>query len=227
MSTWEPPTGPIPFQPVQPVPPPPVRPGAGRLPWVVALLVVAVLFAVLALWARSVAADRSAEADRLDQTAARVDAKAKQLGEGAGNDALSDADGTREAVTSLTTAVEATFSYDYTNLPATESAVEKYLTDGARCVYEAVFSQVRQLAPAQKIVLRTTVRELALTRLDGDRAEALVYIDQLSTRTDVNKTVAVGGQFVVGAERDDGVWKIAKLDFFDQPMFNGEPAPSC
>jgi Mce-associated membrane protein len=225
MSTWEPPTGPIQVQPVHPVQP--VQRAGGRLPWVVALLTVAVLLAVLALWARSAAGDRSAEADRLNQTAARVNATAKQLGSGAGNDALSDSEGTRQAVTDLTTAIEATFSYDYTDLAVTESAVEKYLTDGARCVYEAMFSEVRQLAPQQKIVLRSTVRNLALTRLDGDRAEALVFVDQISTRTGTNQTAGAGGQFALAAKRDGEVWKITKLDFFNQPLGNGEPTPSC
>jgi Mce-associated membrane protein len=225
MSTWEPPTGPILVQPVQPMPP--VRRGGGRLPWVVALLAVAVLLGVLGLWASAAAGDRSAEADRLNRTAARVNAEAKQLGAGAGNEALSDSEGTRQVVTDLTAAVEATFSYDYTNLAVTESAVEKYLTDGARCVYEALFSQVRQLAPQQKIVLRTTVGEVALTRLDGDRADALVFFDQFSTRADTNNTVSVGGQFLLGAKRDGDLWKIAKLDFLDQPLFNGDQAPSC
>jgi type II secretory pathway pseudopilin PulG len=229
MSTWEPPTGPISIQPAQPAQPGRSEPRGGRVGWVVALLAVAVLLGVLALWAGSVAGNRTDEADRLNQTAARADAEAKQLTAGVdgGNDALSDPDGTHEVVAALTTAVEATFSYDYTNLASTESAVEKYLTDGARCVYEAVFSQVRQLAPQQKTVLRTTVRQLAVTRLAGDSAEVLVYIDQTATRADTNNTAAVGGQFVLGAQRDGETWKITKLDFLDQPLFDGEPAPSC
>jgi hypothetical protein len=225
MSTWEPPTGPITVQPVHPVQPGP----RGRVGWVVALLAVAVLLGGFALWAGSVAGDRTAEADRLNQTAARADAEAKRLTAGVdtGNDALSDPDGTREVVTAVTTAVEATFSYDYTNLAVTESAVEKYLTDGARCVYEAVFSQVRQLAPQQKIVLRSTVHELAVTSLAGDSAEVLVFVDQTVTRAATNNTAAVGAQFVLGAQRDGDTWKIAKLDFLGQPLFNGEPAPNC
>lgn len=227
MTTWEPPTGPIPVEQAQPVHQPPRRDRTRLV--VIALVVVAVLLGGFAVWATVVAGGRSAEADRLNQAAADANVKAKQLTAGVdtGNEALSDPDRTRDLVTGLTTAVQSTFSYDYTNLATTESAVEKYLTDGARCVYEAVFSQVRQLAPQQKIVLRTTVRDVAVTRLAGDVAEALVYVDQQATRADTRQTGAVGSQFAVQAQRTDDAWKITKLDFFGQPLLNGEPAPSC
>jgi Mce-associated membrane protein len=90
-----------------------------------------------------------------------------------------------------------------------------------------LFGEVKKLAPTQKIVLDTTVRELAVTRIDGDRAEALVYIDQLSTRADLNKTVAVGGQFGVRAQRVGDHWKIVEFDMFGQPLVDGKPAPTC
>jgi Mce-associated membrane protein len=71
------------------------------------------------------------------------------------------------------------------------------------------------------------VTELALTSLDGDRAAALVFIDQSATRGDTNKTAAAAGQFLLTAQRGGEVWKITKLDFFNQPLLNGEPAPNC
>jgi Mce-associated membrane protein len=76
-------------------------------------------------------------------------------------------------------------------------------------------------------VLRSTVRNVAVTRLAGDRAEALVYIDQLSTRADSTSTAAAGSQFTVQARRDGDTWKLTKLDFFNQPMAGGDPAPNC
>lgn len=219
MSTIDPPTGPIQL---------PVR-RRGQAGWVVACVAVAALLVVLAFWARSGAAARSADADGTSQAAARADARAKQLsGDGnTGNDALSDAGRTREVTGYLTTAIEATFSYDYTDLDKTERAVDEHMTSAARCVYDDLFEQVRQYAPAQHIVLRTTVREVALATLTRADAKALVYIDQLSTRTDVNKTVAVGGQFEVNAHHDGKRWWISGFDMFGQPLFNGQPAPSC
>jgi Mce-associated membrane protein len=143
------------------------------------------------------------------------------------NTALTDPAATSQVKGQLSNAIKQTFSYNYTDLDATEKAVKENLTGKALCEYDLLFGEVKKYAPKQKIVLDTTVRELAVVRIDGDRAEALVYIDQLSTRVDVNKTVAVGGQFAVQAAKDGDHWKITEFDMFGQPLFNGKPAPQC
>lgn len=153
--------------------------------------------------------------------------KANDLNSGDTNTALTDTATTSQIKGQLTTAIKQTFSYNYTDLASTEKAVKENLTGKALCEYNLLFGEVKQYAPEQKIVLDTTVRELAVVRIDGDRAEALVYIDQLSTRVDVNKTVAVGGQFAVQAHRQGDQWKITEFDMFGQPLFNGKPAPTC
>lgn len=153
--------------------------------------------------------------------------KVNDLTSGDTNTALTDTATTSQLKGQLTTAIKETFSYNYTDLGSTEKAVKENLTGKALCEYNLLFGEVKKYAPEQKIVLDTTVRELAVVRVDGDRAEALVYIDQLSTRVDVNKTVAVGGQFAVQAHRDGDHWKITEFDMFGQPLFNGKPAPTC
>jgi Mce-associated membrane protein len=152
---------------------------------------------------------------------------AAQASDGDTNTALTDSATTSQIRGQLTNAIKQTFSYNYTDLGSTEKAVKENLTGKALCEYNLLFGEVKQLAPQQKIVLDTTVRELAVVRIDGDRAEALVYIDQLSTRVDVNKTVAVGGQFAVRAKKVGDHWKITEFDMFGQPLFNGKPAPTC
>lgn len=153
--------------------------------------------------------------------------QADDLASGDTNTALTDSAATSQVKGQLTTAIKQTFSYNYTDLDSTEKAVKENLVGKALCEYNLLFGQVKEYAPKQKIVLDTTVRELALVRIDGDRAEALVYIDQLSTRVDVNKTVAVGGQFAVQAAKQGDHWKITEFDMFGQPLFNGQPAPKC
>ena len=153
--------------------------------------------------------------------------KADALTSGDSNTALTDSAGTSQVIGQLSNAIKQTFSYNYTDLDATAKAVKENLTGKALCEYNLLFGEVKQYAPEQKIVLATTVREIALVRLEGDRAEALVYIDQSSTRVDVNKTVAVGGQFAVMAQRQGDHWKITEFDMFGQPLFNGKPAPKC
>ncbi|MFC4853826.1 hypothetical protein [Actinophytocola glycyrrhizae] len=170
------------------------------------LVVVAVVFVALAVFFRGQADD---------------------LTSGDTNTALTDPAATSQIKGQLTNAIKQTFSYNYTDLDSTEKAVKENLVGKALCEYNLLFGEVKEYAPEQKIVLDTTVRELALVRVDGDRAEALVYIDQLSTRVDVNKTVAVGGQFAVQAAKDGDHWKITEFDMFGQPLFNGKPAPKC
>ena len=153
--------------------------------------------------------------------------QADDLESGDPNTALTDSAATSQVKGQLTTAIKQTFSYNYTDLGSTEKAVKENLVGKALCEYNLLFGQVKEYAPKQKIVLDTTVRELAVVRIDGDRAEALVYIDQLSTRVDVNKTVAVGGQFAVQAAKQGDHWKITAFDMFGQPLFNGQPAPKC
>lgn len=210
-----------------PAPPPPAPGRAGRVVGVVVLLVVALVLALSAWWLRAEAASRSAAADRTETEAARLETEAERAAGDTGNLALVDAAATSAAVDYVRTAVEASFSYDHADLAATERAVDEHLTGDARCVYDTLFGEVVRYASAQKIVLVTKVRDIALTELDDRRAEALVYIDQSSTRQDVNKTVAVGGQLLVVAERRGDRWQIARLDLLNQPLVNGETAPSC
>jgi Mce-associated membrane protein len=153
--------------------------------------------------------------------------KATDLTSADSNTALTDSASTSQVISQLSNAIKTTFSYNYTDLDSTAKAVKATLTGNALCEYNLLFGEVKQFAPEQKIILATTVREIALVRLDGDRAEALVYIDQSSTRVDTKKSVAAGGQFVVMAHRDGDQWKINEFDMFGQPLPNGKPAPKC
>ncbi|HEX6353909.1 hypothetical protein [Actinophytocola sp.] len=149
------------------------------------------------------------------------------LTSGDSNSALTDSAGTSQVVGQLSDAIKKTFSYNYTDMGATEKVVKEVLSGKALCEYNLLFTELKQYAPQQKIILATTVREIGVVRLEGDRAEALVYIDQQSTRADVNKTVYVGGQFAVRAQRVDDRWKITKFDMFGQALVNGKQAPTC
>lgn len=184
----------------------PRRRAATQLSVAVVLVVVAVVLAGLAVWFRGEAADLES-ADH--------------------NTALTDSGTTSEVVGQLKSTIETTFSYNYTDLDSTQKAVDQSLTGKARCEYDQLFGQVKQQAPKQKIIMVTAVRDVALVRLDGDRAEALVFIDQSSTRADVNNSVAGEAQFSVLAHRDGDHWKITEFNMFDQPLVNGKPAPKC
>jgi Mce-associated membrane protein len=182
----------------------PRRRGATQLSVAVVLTVVAVVLVGLAIWFKG-------ESDDLKSADT--------------NSALTDTAATTKVVGELKSAIETTFSYNYTDLDSTQKAVDETLTGKARCEYDQLFGQVKQQAPKQKIIMVTAVRDIALVRLDGDRAEALVFIDQSSTRADVNNSVAGEAQFSVLAHRDGDHWKITGFDMFDQPLVNGKPVP--
>jgi len=174
----------------------------------IALAVAALVFAGLALWFRGEANSLTGGADGT-------------------NHALTDSAATSEVQGKLTVAIEKTLSYNFTELDATAKAVKEYLSGNAVCEYDKLFGQLRELAPAQKLILTTKVRQLGVTRLDGDKADLLVFVDQSTTRTDQNQTTASGAQFGIRAEKIDGSWKITDFDMLDQPLPDGKPAPSC
>lgn len=178
------------------------------LGWAVTLGVLAVALAVLAVIFHGKATSRSEGAD-------------------VNNRALIDPATQSEVVRQLRAAVEKAFTYNYTDLDSTAKAVQENLTGKALCEYEQLYGQVKKLAPEQKLVLTTQVREIGVTRLEGDRAALLVFVDQRTTRADQNQTTASGAQFGINAERQNGTWKITNIDMLGQPLPNGQAAPQC
>ncbi|GLW94652.1 hypothetical protein [Actinokineospora globicatena] len=196
--------------PVLPEPPAAVAAQEPKSRAGVALLLVllAVLFGGLALFFKG----------QHDSVTSQVDS---------GNTALVDAAATSEVTGRLTVAVERTLSYSYTDLDANAKAVKETLAGTATCEYDKLFGQVRKLAPEQKLVLTTKVRKIGVTRLDGDRADLLVFVDQSTTRADQAQTTASGAVFGVRAERLDGGWKITDFDMLDQALPGGQSTEGC
>lgn len=178
------------------------------LTWAIAIAVVALLVAGLAVWFRGEANSRTDGADT-------------------NNRALTDPATQSEVVRQLRAAVEKTLSYNYTDLDSTAKAVQDNLTGKALCEYDQLFGEVKKLAPEQKLVLSTQVREIGVTRLEGDQAVLLVFVDQRTTRADQNQTTASGAQFAIKSQRQGDKWKITEFDMLGQPLPNGKPAPQC
>lgn len=167
-----------------------------RLP--IALGVATVLLGGLAVWF-------GGEADGL------------RSGPGAHNAALTDTARTSEVKGKITDAVNAVFSYDYTNTARTEQAAKTLLTGRAVGQYNGMLAQVRAQAPHDKLVLTTTVTDSAVERLDGSRARVLVFADQRNTRTTGKDTTYAAAMLAVDAVRQGGTWKIADIDTLGVP----------
>ncbi len=145
--------------------------------------------------------------------------KASALHDGAAtaNTALTDNARTSEVKGTVAQDVNAVFSYDYADTARTDQAAKRVLTGRAVQQYAGMIAQVKAQAPAQKLVLTTTVTDTGVEMINGDRARVLVYADQGNTSTakgaDAGSTYAAA-MFAVDAVHQDGTWKIASIDTF-------------
>jgi Mce-associated membrane protein len=131
---------------------------------------------------------------------------------GATNVALTDPARTSEVTGQVTDAVNALFSYDYTDAARTDQAADSLLTGKAVGQYDRMIAQVRTQAPVQKLVLTTTVTDSAVELLERDRARLLVFADQRNTRTSGKDTTYAAAMLAVDAVRRHGRWQISNLD---------------
>ncbi|WP_419995743.1 hypothetical protein [Streptomyces boninensis] len=178
------------------------KPAAERrtrpLPWLSILAALTILLGAFAAWAFT-------EAGSLRDTSSTA------------NDALTDNARTSEVKGTVTKAVDAVFSYDHTKPEKTDAAARTYLTGKATAQHRELLAQVKSQGQKQKLVLTTTVTYLGIQRLEGDRAQALVYADQTNTSTAKGgDTSSSAAMFSVSAKRQGGAWKIANIDTFDR-----------
>lgn len=149
------------------------------------------------------------------------------------NTALLDVARTAQVKDQVSKATEALFSYDYNNIAKTETAAADLLAnDEVRGKYNLLMSEVKRLAPQQKMVVTCKVTRSAVIRLEGDRADVMVFVDQTSTRADTNKTTAGSAQLHLNAELQGDKWKITAMNTYAapgapaQPSAPASPAPS-
>jgi Mce-associated membrane protein len=166
---------------------------AGRPAVVLPLLLVpAVICAALAVWFH-------AEVHAL-----------RDEGPGA-NQALVDTADTSAVNGQITDAVQKVFSYDFANTAKTEDAAKSVLVGPAIQQYNQLFTTVKQQAPQQKLVVTTTVKSSGVMRLQGDRAQVLLFVDQNAVRTDTGQNNVGPAQISVDAVRQGGQWKIEQI----------------
>lgn len=139
------------------------------------------------------------------------------------NTALVDNAGTAEVSGQIVSAVSTIFSYNYTNMQKTESAVQNLLTGDALCQYNLLYKVVKQQAPTQKLVLTTTVQAKGVEMLQGNTARVLLLVQQTDTRASTNQTSTSQSMIAVNAVKQGSTWKISGID-----TFNGNNAtPGC
>ncbi|MEU2603790.1 hypothetical protein [Streptomyces albus] len=126
------------------------------------------------------------------------------------NAALTDHAATSRVSGEVGDALARVFSYTPEGLDDTEQAARELLAGKAARQYQTLFARVRRQAREQKLTLATRVVETGVTRLRGDRAELLVFLDQTTTRAD-RKPTSAAAQLSVTARREHGDWRIVAL----------------
>ncbi|MFC1408905.1 hypothetical protein ACEZCY_06360 [Streptacidiphilus sp. N1-12] len=131
------------------------------------------------------------------------------------NTALADSARTSEVKGQITTAVNTLFSYNYADPSATDNAARKLVVGDAVQQYAKLLAGVRQQAPAQKLVLTTTVTRSGVESLSGDRARLLLFADQRNTSTTASAQSTYGAAMLaVDAVYQGGAWRISSIDTF-------------
>jgi Mce-associated membrane protein len=191
-------------------------------------IVIALLLGGVAVWFGLESHRVSRDADRLAAETGPLVAKAKARG-GDGvdvdNKALTDPARTSEVINTVRPMVEKVLSYDYRNLDS--SGVKENLSGKALCEYERLFGEVVKTAPEQHVVLTSKVREIGVSRLVGEQATVLVFVDQNTTRDGQGQATASGAQLAFQVERHSGRWKITNFDLLSQALADGTTGFQC
>jgi Mce-associated membrane protein len=140
-----------------------------------------------------------------------LEARSISASPAAANTALTDVGATADVNSAVTVALNKIFSYSYDRTEVTEKAAAAALRGKALESYNQLFAQVREKAPAQKLVLTTRVSSSAVQELSNGRARLLVFLDQAATRADNNSSTAAAAQLSVTAEREGDNWVITDL----------------
>ncbi|MFC9254089.1 hypothetical protein [Amycolatopsis thailandensis] len=140
-----------------------------------------------------------------------LEARSISAAPSAANTALTDVGATAEVNSAVTVALNKIFSYSFDRTDVTEKAAASALRGKALESYNQLFAQVREKAPAQKLVLTTRVSSSAVQELGDGKARLLVFLDQAATRADNNSSTTAAAQLSITAEREGGNWVITDL----------------
>jgi Mce-associated membrane protein len=114
----------------------------------------------------------------------------------------------------VSSAIQAIFSYSYSDTAKTRRGAQNLLTGPAIRQYDQLFSLVQKDAPAQKLVVTTSVTNTGVEFLTGSRARVLIFANQQDSRAGTGQTSYAGAMFAVTAVLTGGTWKISNIDTF-------------
>lgn len=129
------------------------------------------------------------------------------------NRAHTDASATQQAEKEINGAVQTLFSYDYSKLVDRDKQVNDLLgSDKLRDQFTTLNCAVKEEAPKQQIATLTKVSFSAITQLQDDTAEALVFVENAWERKSTKQQGSGAGSLGITAKRVDGTWKLTEID---------------
>ncbi|MEU1124511.1 hypothetical protein ABZ371_13325 [Streptomyces sp. NPDC005899] len=126
------------------------------------------------------------------------------------NRALTDSEATTRVTGDVSSALAKVFSYSPQATAATRKAAEQLLAGKALEQYAALFGQVEKQAADQELTLTSQAVRAGVTRMGGDSAHLLVFLDQVYERRGKATTTAAA-QLSVTARLRGGHWKIVEI----------------
>jgi Mce-associated membrane protein len=145
---------------------------------------------------------------------ATVQADNQRAANGQQNLALTNGPATSAVRHQVSSAIQAIFSYSYTDTAKTRRDAQNLLTGPAIRQYDQLFSLVEKDAPTQKLVVTTSVTNSGVEFLTGSRARVLIFANQQDSRAGTGQTSYAGAMFAVTAVLTGGTWKISNIDTF-------------
>ncbi|MER5862799.1 hypothetical protein [Kitasatospora sp. NPDC002040] len=124
--------------------------------------------------------------------------------------ALTDRAATARVTEEVGSALGRAFSYSATDSEGTRTAARAVFTGAAGEQYRALTEQLRGWVGEQQLTLTSRVVATGVVRLDADRAELLVLLDQSARRPDGTPTLTAA-QLLVGARLEAGHWLVTDL----------------
>ncbi len=127
------------------------------------------------------------------------------------NSAWVDTAATLEVTSAGRDALQTVFSYSFETIDQDQEAARAVLNDERRGEYDSTAEQTKQGVLQTQTVTTSTVSDIGVSLLDGDRAELVASMDIAASQDGVDQgTVQTPVAFTM--ERVDGRWLIATLD---------------
>lgn len=105
-------------------------------------------------------------------------------------------------------------SYGYTSLAANMKMAEAGMTPNFSKQYQKVMAGVKAQTVNKKLILKASIVATSLISLTANKATALVFVDQVTSRAGTKKQQFDQNRVVVTLTRGGGDWVVSNMDAF-------------